>query len=207
MKIKIVYFDFNFWRVDILRLSLAYGNIAYEYERIPRSNWINFKKNYPFEQLPVMNIDGNEYCHTHSLAIFCSSISNLYDSNIKNQLIINQVIDWANDITYRIAHSIREKDEEKSKKLRKVFIQKDLFSWFGFLEQFYRNNSKNAFFTGKLSIADITAWRVIRWFTCGKLDQIPNDFIKDFPNLYEFYNKMGNDKKFTNLKEFKEIMN
>ena len=207
MKIRIVYFDFNFWRVDILRLSLSYKNIPYEYERIPRKDWLDFKKKYPFEQLPILTIDGRTYCHTHSLAIFCSSISNLYDSDIENQLIINQIIDWANEITYRIAHSIREKNQVKSRKLRKIFIQKDLFTWFRFLENFYIDNSKNSFFTGKFSIADITAWRVIRWFLSGQLEQIPVDFIKDFPELYKFYNRICCDKKFSDLIEFKEIMN
>ena len=32
--IKLVYFDFNFWRFDILRLSLAYSNIPFECERV-----------------------------------------------------------------------------------------------------------------------------------------------------------------------------
>jgi len=168
---------------------------------------LDFKKKYPFEQLPILTIDGRTYCHTHSLAIFCSSISNLYDSDIENQLIINQIIDWANEITYRIAHSIREKNQVKSRKLRKIFIQKDLFTWFRFLENFYIDNSKNSFFTGKFSIADITAWRVIRWFLSGQLEQIPVDFIKDFPELYKFYNRICCDKKFSDLIEFKEIMN
>jgi len=207
LKIRIIYFDFNFWRVDILRLSLSYKNIPYEYKRIPRKDWLDFKKKYPFEQLPILEINGKIHCHTHSLAIYCSSISNLYDSDIGNQLIINQIIDWANEITYRIAHSIREKNQVKSRKLRKIFIQKDLFTWFRFLENFYIDNSKNSFFTGKFSIADITAWRVIRWFLSGQLEQIPVDFIKDFPELYKFYNRICCDKKFSDLIEFKEIMN
>ena len=37
--IKLVYFDFNFWRVDILRLSLGYSGIPYDYKRIKRQEW------------------------------------------------------------------------------------------------------------------------------------------------------------------------
>ena len=106
-KIKLVYFDFNFWRIDILRLSLAYAGIDYEFERIPRKDWTKFKAKQPFGQLPVMYYKDNVYCHTHSLATFCASKSNLYSSDERKQIIIHQVIDWANEITYRIAHSIR----------------------------------------------------------------------------------------------------
>ena len=82
-KIKLVYFDFNFWRIDILRLCLSYANIEYEFERIPRNEWLNFKDKQPFGQLPVMYYNDNIFCHTHSLAIFCASKSNLYSNKEK----------------------------------------------------------------------------------------------------------------------------
>ena len=93
----------------------------------------------------VIFIDEQAFCHTHSLAIFCASKSDLYSNNDNERLIINQVLDWANEITYRIAHSIREKNQEKSKKLRRIFIEKDLYQWFGYLENFFSQNSKNLF--------------------------------------------------------------
>ena len=123
-KIKLVYFDFNFWRIDILRLSLAYAGIDYEFERIPREDWTKFKDKQPFGQLPVMYYKDNVYCHTHSLATFCASKSNLYSSDEKKQLIIHQVIDWANEITYRIAHSIREKTQINQKNLEEYSLKK-----------------------------------------------------------------------------------
>ncbi len=206
-KIKLVYFDFNFWRIDILRLCLSYANIEYEFERIPRNEWLNFKDKQPFGQLPVMYYNDNIFCHTHSLAIFCASKSNLYSNKEKEQMIINQVIDWANEITYRIAHSIREKNPDKSKKLRRIFIEKDFNQWFGYLEDLFTRYSKNSYFIGKISLADITAWRVIRWFTSGNLEQVNTNFIEKFPNLKLFYNNFLSDKKIKNLKEFKEIMN
>ena len=206
MKIKLVYFDFNFWRIDILRLALSYANIPYEFQRVQRENWAEEKKKYPFGQLPVVFIDEQAFCHTHSLAIFCASKSDLYSNNDNERLIINQVLDWANEITYRIAHSIREKNQEKSKKLRRIFIEKDLYQWFGYLENFFSQNSKNLFFTGKFSIADITAWRLIRWFTSDKLDQIDKGFIVKFPKLKEFYESEIIGEKISKLREFNEIM-
>ena len=205
-EIKLIYFDFNFWRIDILRLSLEYAGIEYEFERIPREDWARFKDKQPFGQLPVMYYKNNVYSHTHSLAIFCAYKSNLYSNDEKKQLIIHQVIDWANEITYRIAHSIREKNPEKSKKLRRIFIEKDFYTWFGYLEEFLKKNSNNSSFIGKLSIADITAWRVTRWFLSGKLEQIDTKFIEKFPNLKNFYEKFSLNENFNKLKVFKEII-
>ena len=42
--IKLIYFDFNFWRIDILRLSLSHSDIPYKFERLVRNEWPKNKK-------------------------------------------------------------------------------------------------------------------------------------------------------------------
>lgn len=210
MMIKIIYFDFDFWRVDILRLSLSYSNIPYKYDRIKRQTWPKNKKKFPFGQLPVMNINNKNYAHTHSLARFCAIKANLYDNNELKILVIDQVLDWANEITNHLAPSIRaamrEKNFEKSKKLRKEFVENDLLDWFSYLEKLFINSSlEKKFFTDKFSMADITAWRVIFWFCSGKLDMIDVSFLDKFPALKNFYSNINNYQPFTKLKEFEQI--
>ena len=209
--IKLVYFDFNFWRVDILRLSLAYSEIPYEYKRIKRQEWPKEKKNFLFGQLPVMIVDNKQYAHTHSLARFCAMKSSLYDNNKIKAMVIDQVLDWANEITNKIAPSIRaamrDKNLEKSKRLREEFIKNDLLIWFSYLEKLFdQSSSKKIFFNDKFSIADIVAWRVIYWFYCGRLDQIDNKFLDEFPLIQNFFEKMNAFKPLIKLKEYKDII-
>tara|TARA_B100000683_G_scaffold64671_1_gene63128 strand:+ start:1514 stop:2149 length:636 start_codon:yes stop_codon:yes gene_type:complete len=209
--IKLVYFDFNFWRVDILRLSLAYSEIPYEYKRIKRQEWPKEKKNFLFGQLPVMIVDNKQYAHTHSLARFCAMESGLYDNYKIKAMVIDQVLDWANEITNKIAPSIRaamrDKDLEKSKRLREGFIKNDLLIWFSYLEKLFdQSSSKKIFFNDKFSIADIVAWRVIYWFYCGRLDQIDNKFLDKFPLIQNFFEKMNEFKPFIELEEYKNII-
>ena len=209
--IKLVYFDFNFWRVDILRLSLAYSEIPYEYKRIKRQEWPKEKKNFLFGQLPVMIVDNKQYAHTHSLARFCAIESSLYDNHKIKAMVIDQVLDWANEITNKIAPSIRaamrDKDLEKSKRLREGFIKNDLLIWFSYLEKLFdQSSSKKIFFNDKFSIADIVAWRVIYWFYCGRLDQIDNKFLDKFPLIQNLFEKMNEFKPFIELEEYKNII-
>jgi len=209
--IKLVYFDFNFWRVDILRLSLAYSEIPYEYKRIKRQEWLKEKEKFPFGQLPIMIIKDKQYAHTHSLARFCALESKLYDNDKLKAMVIDQVLDWANEITNKIAPSIRaamrDKDLEKSKRLREEFIKNDLLIWFSYLEKLFdQSSSKKIFFNDKFSIADIVAWRVIYWFYCGRLDQIDNKFLDKFPLIQNFFKEMSAFKTFIELKEYKDII-
>ena len=73
--IKLIYFDFNFWRIDIFDLVLVTLNIPYDYKRIPKTEWAN-KKNFPFGQLPIMIIGNKKYTIHHSLAKFCAIEAN-----------------------------------------------------------------------------------------------------------------------------------
>ena len=144
--IKLIYFDFNFWRIDILRLSLGFSNISYDYVRVPREEWINQKDNFPFGQLPVMIVNNNKYAHTHSLAKFCAIQANLYDNDKFKSLIIDQVLDWANEITNKIAPSIRaamrEKNIEKSNKLRKILLRMIYFNGLVIWRNYLKNHPK-----------------------------------------------------------------
>ncbi len=204
--IKLTYFDFDFWRIDIARLCLGYAKIPYKYNRIVRKDWDKKKNFFPFQQLPVMELNGKIYGHTHSISRFCAIKSGLYENDELKALIIDQVLDWANEITFRIALSIREKNQDKAKKLRQRFIKNDLNKWFGFLDNLYKKSAtKNNFFTEKFSLADITAWRIILWFTSGKLFDVPEEFIQDFPRLKSFYKSINDYDKFNKLSEFKEI--
>ncbi|MAZ46518.1 MAG: hypothetical protein CMM98_02950 [Rickettsiales bacterium] len=209
--IKLVYFDFNFWRIDILRLSLGYSKVPYKYERINRQEWSKEKEKFPFGQLPIMVIDDKQYAHTHSLARFCAIESKLYGDNNLKAMVIDQVIDWANEITNKIAPSIRaamkDRDLEKSKRLRAEFIKNDLFVWFSYLEKLFDQNSKKKiFFNDKFSMADIVAWRVTYWFYCGRLDQVDNKFLDKFPLIQNFFKQMNAFKPFNELSEYKDII-
>ena len=102
---------------------------------------------------------------------------------------------------------IREKNLEKAKNLRLNFIKNDLKNWFSYLEKLFDNSSvKKEFFTDKFSVADITAWRLIQWFTSRKLSYIDTNFIEDFHLLKKLYHRVSNIEKFNSLPEFKEIL-
>ena len=102
---------------------------------------------------------------------------------------------------------MREKNFKKSERLRKEFIKNDLHLWFFYLESLLkRSSSEKLFFTDKFSIADITAWRVIYWFTSGKLDLVNASFLNKLPLLKKYYEKISRLEYFSELSEFREIL-
>ena len=80
---------------------------------------------------------------------FCALESKLYNNDKLKAMVIDQVLDWANEITNKIAPSIRaamrDKDLEKSKRLREEFIENDLLVWFSYLEKLFDQIQKKKF--------------------------------------------------------------
>lgn len=207
--ITFLYFDFYFWRVDVPRLCLSFANIPHRIKNISRTDFIIKKKKgaLPFGQLPVMIVNKKMYGQTVAISKYCASLASLYSKNRDECLIIDQVLSWANDITSKIAPSIREKNKVKQIRLRKRFVRNDLVTWFSHLENLYEKRVGNQkFFLKEFSLADITAWRIIHWFKSGKLDLIKPDFQKNFKKLYSFYESVNNYDNFTKIKLYKEII-
>tara|TARA_B100000575_G_C23057012_1_gene608504 strand:- start:206 stop:838 length:633 start_codon:yes stop_codon:yes gene_type:complete len=207
--ITFLYFDFNFWRVDVPRLCLSFANIQHRLKSISRADFIIQKKRgaFPFGQLPVMIVNKNMYGQTIAISKYCASLASLYSENKDECLIIDQVLSWANDINSKIAPSIREKNKVKQIKLRNKFVRNDLVTWFNYLERIYEKRVGNEnFFLKKFSLADITAWRIIHWFKSGKLDLVNPDFLRKFRKLNTFYESVNKYDAFNKIKLYQEII-
>ena len=121
------------------------------------------KQNFPFGQLPIIIYDDKQYAQTHSIARLCAIESGLYANDKLKAIVIDQVLDWANEITNKIAPSIRaamrDKDLEKSKRLREEFIKNDLLVWFSYLEKLFdKNSSKKKYFL-MINLVWLILWR------------------------------------------------
>ena len=66
MELKIIYFNFPFWRAEVARIPLYISNTKFEDKRITSEEFSYIKENgkmtdgtiIPFSQLPVLVIDG-----------------------------------------------------------------------------------------------------------------------------------------------------
>ena len=207
--IKLVYFDFPFWRVDICKLALSISSIKFETKKISKKFFILNKETeqFPFGQVPVLVVNNRIIAQTSAMIRYCGKISELYPNDIYECAMIDQTIDFANEITNFIIPSIREKDSKRKKEKRKELNEVILPKWLKYLERFYiKNNSSNFFLTKKFTISDIIIWRILLWLTSGKLENINLGLNKNFPNLNNYFKFVNTYKPLINSSEFKDII-
>ena len=203
MDLKIIYFNFPFWRAEVSRISLFIGNIPFEDRRLTNEDFSYVKEHgqmkdgtkIPFSQFPVLVINGEVIAQTGAIARICGKLSGLYPEDIVEAGKVDQVIDAATDINMLIRPSMRENDPIKKKEMREDLSKNDLPRYFSYLEDLLSNNKSQWFVGNNMSIADIAIWRISGWLTSGIIDDIPKNLIDKFDNLKNLYSSVNNDKK------------
>ena len=204
MKLKIYYSHTPFWRAEVLRVSLYIGNIPFEDVRISREEFRDViltgkLRNdivIPFNQLPVLEIDGIIVGQTGAIARYCGKLSNLYPKDNFLAAKVDQIIDTATDITNLVSPTVREKDEIIKKEMRDRLTNKLLPRWFNYLENLLqKENNSRWFVNNKMTIADIAIWRLLGWLKSGMLDGIPTNICDSFPKLHNIHTEVHKHPK------------
>ena len=200
MELKIIYFNFPFWRAEIARIPLYISNTKFEDKRITSEEFSYIKENgkmtdgtiIPFSQLPVLVIDGQSIAQTGAIARICGKISGFYPESLVEAGKVDQIIDTATDINMLMRPSMREQDPDKKKLMRQELSKNDLPKYFGYLENLLKE--KNIWFAeNRMTIADIAIWRLMGWLKSGVIDDIPQDITDDFNKLDRVYNEVNNN--------------
>ncbi len=200
MELKIIYFNFPFWRAEVARIPLYISNTKFEDKRITSEEFSYIKENgkmtdgtiIPFSQLPVLVIDGQSIAQTGAIARICGKISGFYPDSLVEAGKVDQIIDTATDINMLMRPSMREQDPEKKKLMRQEVSKNDLPKYFGYLENLLKD--ENIWFAeNRMTIADIAIWRLMGWLKSGVIDDIPQDITDDFNKLNRVYNEVNNN--------------
>ncbi len=200
MELKIIYFNFPFWRAEVVRIPLYISNTKFEDKRITSEEFSYIKENgkmtdgtiIPFSQLPVLVIDGQSIAQTGAIARICGKISGFYPESLVEAGKVDQIIDTATDINMLMRPSMREQDPEKKKLMRQELSKNDLPKYFGFLENLLKDE-KIWFAENRMTIADIAIWRLMGWLKSGVIDDIPKDITDGFNKLNTVYNEVNNN--------------
>ncbi|KAI5637801.1 glutathione S-transferase 2 [Phthorimaea operculella] len=98
------------------RLLLSYGGQEFEDRRIEREDWEKIKPNFPFRQLPVLEIDGKQFAQSMSIARYLGHKFGVAGANFEEDLEIDQAVDFFNDIRLKASAPMYEQDPEIKKK-------------------------------------------------------------------------------------------
>ena len=149
MNIRLVYFNFPFWRAEASRIALHLAEIPFEDVRPTREEFIKMKQSgeLPYGQLPVLEIEGKVVAQSVGIARFCGKVSGLYPANDDvDAARVDELMETANQITVSFSLPCEKKMRPRNlncEKPRGVELQK----WLGFLNSRLNVESGDFFVT------------------------------------------------------------
>ncbi|HEY7740791.1 MAG TPA: glutathione S-transferase N-terminal domain-containing protein, partial [Steroidobacteraceae bacterium] len=77
-KLILTYFDFDGSRGETARLTMHVGGLAFEDRRIARQDWAAMRDQFPFQALPVLEVDGKVIAQSNTINRYLGKLAGLY---------------------------------------------------------------------------------------------------------------------------------
>jgi prostaglandin-H2 D-isomerase / glutathione transferase len=192
-KLKLTYFDFHGGRGEPARIALSIGGIPFEDERVKGTDWERRKPGTPFGALPLLEKDGEILAQSNAINRYVGRLTNLYPSDPWQAALCDEIMEAVEDITNKIAATMFLSDEQK-KVQRKELVEGPLPFYLARLQQRLEAHGGRYFAGGKLSVADLKVFVLIRQLKSGVLDHVPADLPDRIaPKLVEHYERIKNE--------------
>ena len=192
-KLKLTYFDFHGGRGEPARIALSMGGIPFEDERVKGTDWERRKPGTPFGALPLLEKDGEILAQSNAINRYVGRLTNLYPSDPWQAAQCDEIMEAVEDISGKIAATMFISDEQK-KVQRKTLVEGALPFYLARLQQRLEAHGGRYFAGGKLSVADLKVFVLIRQLKSGVLDHVPADLPdRVAPKLIEHYERIRNE--------------
>jgi glutathione S-transferase len=194
-KLKLTYFDLHGGRGEPARLALSIGQIAFEDDRVPPSDWERRKGDTPFGALPVLEVDGLIVAQSNAINRYVGKLTDLYPSDPWQAALCDETLEAVEDINSKIFATLFLPEEQKQAQ-RKTLVEGPIPFYLTRLQQRLEAHGGRYFAADRLSVADLKAFVWIRHLRSGVLDHVPTDLSdRVAPKLVEHYERVKNDPR------------
>ncbi|KAH6560106.1 hypothetical protein BASA50_010795 [Batrachochytrium salamandrivorans] len=191
-KLKLTHFDVRA-RAEATRITLHVGGIPFEDERIPFVNehdlgetWKAVKHSTPFDQIPVMTVNGTtQIAQSNAILRYAGIVSGMYpaDDALKAALV-DQMVMHVDDMTTTVIHTIFEADAHKKMMMRKAIADEKFPAMFTCMDKVIGMHSGGKWAVGDcMTIADISVYVLVVMIKSGLWDNIPVNAADKFARV------------------------
>eukprot|EP01083_Nonionella_stella_P072997 197082_1 len=187
---RITYFGFP-GRGAPLRAAAFLGGLSYEdkftsFAEHQQAKQDGTRRWRGVPELTVFDKDGNEvvtFGQSNSCLRYIGKLTGAYPQKPVHRALVDEILDSIENAVSLLTSSFVESDAEKKKAMRLALMKPDKFPfWFSKFEQRLEENekrgNKKGYFVGdSLTIADLKAYYMAKWFSSGVLDHIDGNAL------------------------------
>jgi glutathione S-transferase len=173
-KLTLTYFDFDAGRGEVARLALTLGGIAFEDRRVSFKDWEQVRDRYPFQTLPVLEVDGKLVAQSNAINRYVGKLAGLYPEDDWQALLCDEAMDAVEDLDHMIGPTL-DLPVETKQAARAELAAGPIPRYLEQLAARLKAAGGEYFAGGRLSVGDLKVWMMVRWLRGGVLDFIPTD--------------------------------
>ena len=175
-KLKLSYFDLDGGRGEAARLALTIGNVPFDDHRIPFPEFGEARQSLPFRRLPVLEVDGVALSQSNAINRYVGKLSGLYPDDALQALFADEVMEAVEDTIVATTQTFGL-DGDELVKARQAMIENVHSVYLPMLAE--RLESRGDWFAdGRLTVADLVAFVMVRSLGSGHLDHVPTDTVE-----------------------------
>jgi glutathione S-transferase len=176
-QLKLSYFDFHGGRAEPARLAMHIGGVAFEDHRFTFPEFAEVRKTTPFNQVPVLHIDGVQVTQCDAINRYVAKLSGLYPTDPLQALLCDEVMYVVEESTVRLGPTFRMTGDEQ-KAARLALVNGSMPQYLGWLEKQLQAHGGEYFADNRLTIADLKVFVDVRGLNSGRLDHVPTDLVE-----------------------------
>ncbi|XP_046744901.1 glutathione S-transferase-like [Diprion similis] len=168
-----------------IRFLLSYGGIDYEDNRVAHENWPAIKPKTPFEQVPILEVNGKTLYQSNAIVRFLANKLNLFGSDELEHYEVDAHIETIGDLR-SLLFTWQWAETPENKTAKEAETRKKAAFYLGKFENTVKENG-GYFVGGKLTAADIVfaGLDYVFTFILGK------EFLADYPHLKKLVEKVN----------------
>jgi len=195
-KLVLTYFDFDGSRGETARIALHLAGIPFEDRRIAQKDWPAERDRMPFQQLPVLEVDGRQIAQSNTINRYVGRLAGLYPEDALQAARVDEVMDAVEDISTKIGQTMRIDDAAAKKAAREALVAGPLPRYLQQVEARLKAGGGEWFVENRLTVADLKCYYWVRWLKSGALDHIPADVVdKHAPLLAKHFERVKGQPK------------
>ncbi len=200
-KLKLTYFDIHGGRAEPARLAMYIGGVDFEDNRISFQQFGDARSSFPFNRVPMLEIDGIELSQCNAILRYVGKLAGLSPTDPLQAAFCDEAMDAVEDIVSKVVATFPIQDEAEKKAARQALADGPITVYLQQLQALLRARGGEYFADGRLTIADLKVMVWIRSLRSGILDHVPRDLpdtaapllvehltrIEGHPKVREYY--------------------
>ncbi|XP_069345086.1 glutathione S-transferase A3-like [Eulemur rufifrons] len=187
-KVKLHYYDGR-GRMEAIRWLLAAAGVEFEEIFLETAEDLDKLRNdgrLPFQQVPLVEIDGMELVQTRAILNYIASKHNLYGKDLKERALIDMYVEGMMDLNEIIIMLLTYPPEEQVNQLA-LLKEKTTNRYFPAFEKVLKSHGQDYFVGNRLSRADIQLVELIY-----NVEEFDPSLTAKFPLLKALQTRISN---------------